>query len=622
MNRRFWSALLFLLICGTMGSIPFLKAESEDPGAPQDEGSQQSGTTADDQKLDPPLPPLPDTNGSAAVPPSLPWGSSSGSAPPEAQAQTAEAGGNEQENQAGKVLLHRNGRLFHGDILDQGDIYLIQLAHGEVELKKSEVEFVGADVSAVYRYRQSKIEPGSIDRHMELASWCAAQKLLDEAEHELSVAAGLAPQHPKIALIARQIELARREPSESNSQPAQGPAVAASFDAYEELARNLPSGAVASFTEQVQPLLMNSCATSGCHVQGATTSRFEFLRYSPSQGASQRLTQQNLQAALRYVNPNAPERSELLTKAITEHGGSRVPPINSTASARFETLARWVLQATGKSATATNPSALNPDTTNSPAAQSGMPQGSETGQQSPHSLPQQPVVRTADEVRALFGGHSFIERYDRQNPKEETVQFGLMGERPAADFPGLQGPSPQPHAGSAELQPNGQQSTLQGPGDAAVAPNAGPNYPDGPTADNANDTKNLNDMAARAAANGITNEEQMLLDQVSEIPPNRVRVGAGDQQRQNELHHGDLGGFQPRDPFDPAIFNRKYGTRPPQAMLRQTMTPQHATAQPQMQGNGPQHLNGYPTPQQSSVPQNSITQRSNPQHSIPQPPRR
>ena len=544
MNRRFCAALLLLLLSGAVGAIPMLRAELE-PQVPAQspQGSEATTSQNSSQQADaplPPLPPLPDSQvgrgTSAAEPASLPWASASGTQNG-TDATTTEDGKAQQQ-----VLLHRNGRLFHGEIVDQGDRYIIQLPYGEVELKKTEVEFVGNDVAAVYRHRRDQIEPGSVDRRMALASWCATEKLLEEAEQELAIASGLAPRHPRLPLIARQIELARRELESPPSLSAtQGPGIAAPQAHLTEFAGKLPEGSIEAFTEHVQPLLLNSCATAGCHAQGNRKSAFQIQRYSPSQGASQRLTQRNLRSVLRYVDPDTVETSELLTKAIAEHGGSRSAPVGSTDSAQFETLADWVLQVVGRKAKAQQDS---PVQTQQATHNANQPVQS-------RALPaQQAVVRTSDEIRALFSGHSFVEQYDQQHPRQEMVQYGLMGERPAADFPGLQPVLERPATGDEMVRGlESNNGNTPAPGEPFRGSNPLASQP-------------ADDLAAKAAANGITEADQALIDQVSNIPPNRIRVGAGDPQNRDDRLKADLGTFRPRDPFDPEIFNRRFSTRP------------------------------------------------------------
>ena len=309
-----------------------------------------------------------------------------------------------------------------------------------------------------------------------------------------------------------------------------------------ELTGKLLEGSVEAFTEHVQPLLLNSCATAGCHAQGSKASTFQIQRYSPSQGASQRLTQQNLRSTLRYVDPDAVETSELLTKAVVEHGGSRSAPVGSTDSAQFKTLANWVLQIAGKKEKAQQDAAdrtrqAAPNVEHQPVPARGLPS-------------QQAVVRTSDEIRALFSGHSFVEQYDQRHPQQEMVQYGLMGKRPAADFPGMQ------------LTPEGSREGVEQTQDSE---SYGPNVAKGREQISGVDSlpsQQTNDLAARAAENDVTKEDQILIDQVSNLPPNRIRVGAGDPLNQDERRiEANLGTYQPRDPFDPEVFNRRFATR-------------------------------------------------------------
>lgn len=570
LNRRFCAALFVLLFACFLAALPLWRAQSESQAQDTGGGSAGEQQGAIDPPLPAQLPPLPgdqnanEQNAGAQPPTPRPWGSSSQTA---AAAETA-------VDKDRAVLLHRNGRVFRGKIADQGDVYVVTLPFGEINLNKNDVEFVGANVSECYAFRRTKVEPGNVERHLELAGWCATEKLIPEALQELEMVKSLAPQHPRIPLVARQIDLAQREP-QTDSIAATGPGVAKSYARNEVLARNLPDGAVAAFTEQVQPLLMNSCATAGCHVQGSQESAFQIQRYSPSQGAKKRLTQQNIRAVLRYIDPDAAEKSPLLIKAVSEHGGGTRPPLAASDSAQFEAMARWVLQVIGdKGASSAQP-------VNSTPAAGQPPARLPVNSNAQPLRSQQPVIRTADEIRALLTGHSFVESYDKLHPQNDEAINSIIPVKGNAD--------------SAAANPQGmnQNGITQA---SADMPGSGQNVGDDP-------------LGQQGTEANLSADERSLLDMVNDTPPNRIRVGAGDQLRQGDLHEAELHRFEARDPFDPAIFNRQFGTRPPsRAMSGGPGTPSDSMMQ------------GGPMTPDGSVQREMPAPRGNPWQSSPNQP--
>jgi hypothetical protein len=104
---------------------------------------------------------------------------------------------------------------------------------------------------------------------------------------------------------------------------------------------NLSAKAFGAYTTIVQPLLLNRCATSGCHGDSGTVHfRLE------SDGLARRLTtsqtRQNVDMVLRHVLREDIENSPLFIFATKAHGGLDVPPLGLRDKAAIESLRKWL----------------------------------------------------------------------------------------------------------------------------------------------------------------------------------------------------------------------------------------------------------------------------------------
>jgi hypothetical protein len=104
----------------------------------------------------------------------------------------------------------------------------------------------------------------------------------------------------------------------------------------------MPAGSVETFTQSIQPLLVNRCATSGCHGPGGTTEH-RLNRLPPQRtSASRRLTQENLAVVLGWIDRGNPKASPLLTAPLAAHGRARIPVFAHTEIPQYRMLVDWV----------------------------------------------------------------------------------------------------------------------------------------------------------------------------------------------------------------------------------------------------------------------------------------
>ncbi len=237
------------------------------------------------------------------------------------------------------VLLLRNGQTLQGRVSVADDRYQVFVPGGEIRVRPSEVLCVCRDLQDVYQRKRNIIRLDNVQDRLDLAEWCHQVGLLEEAAEELSQAMVLDPTHPLIPVIERRLKVAAA-PWENADSPGKPPARGPSNYELDLMIRGMPPGTVETFTQVVQPMLMNSCAAAGCHGQ-ASTNGFRLLRVPPGGLPSRRLTQRNLYAVLGWVDRNQPGKSPLLAVPVRSHGTARAPIFTDRHVAQYRQLVEW-----------------------------------------------------------------------------------------------------------------------------------------------------------------------------------------------------------------------------------------------------------------------------------------
>lgn len=238
------------------------------------------------------------------------------------------------------VLVLRNGQVFRGMITQVGDRHIVALNGGQISVKSSEVEVCCASLEEAYRLRQQYSPCESALDHLQLAQWCQHQGLLEAANQELAEAKRLDPSHPMIPLLERRLKTLR-DGVEPRGPIAKVPESQLPAHDLDRLVRNMPAGTMESFTQIVQPMLMNNCTTSGCHGPGASGT-FSLARVSPSGSTGRRVTQRNLQTVLQWVDRDNPGASPLLAEPLRPHGTAKGPIFVDPQVAQYQQLVNWV----------------------------------------------------------------------------------------------------------------------------------------------------------------------------------------------------------------------------------------------------------------------------------------
>ena len=253
------------------------------------------------------------------------------------------------------VLVLKTGQVLAGKLDRAGDRYLIILPDSEIRIRAADVELVCHDLDEVYLHKRSRLITDRPEEHLDLADWCLRQGMLGHAAEELGTAMQLDPRHPRIAVTERRLDQVRngakgsdaKASGVSKANPGNGEAgdkpqdPTAANEELDRLVRGLPVGVMESFTTAIQPVLLNSCTTSGCHGPHGNSS-FQLQRLPLERNVNPRLTQRNVQAVLTQINLQDPARSPLLTVPAQPHGNVKTPFFSGRQAGMYQLLSAWV----------------------------------------------------------------------------------------------------------------------------------------------------------------------------------------------------------------------------------------------------------------------------------------
>ncbi len=241
------------------------------------------------------------------------------------------------------MLLLRNGEMLRGKVTRVDDRYRVVFRGGEILVKAGDVQSQCRDGGEAYAQKRALIRPDVAQDHLDLAQWCQKCGLLAEAAGELAEAAVLDPTHPMIPLVQRRLQMAK-DPQQTAEPTGKSAIPGPSVHDLDRMVRGMPPKSVETFAQVVQPMLLNHCATSGCHGQRAGD-QFHLLRAPAGTPPSRRLTQRNLYATLQWIDHDNPGRSRLLTIPTRPHGTAPSPIFSNHQTAQFRQLVDWCYRA-------------------------------------------------------------------------------------------------------------------------------------------------------------------------------------------------------------------------------------------------------------------------------------
>lgn len=271
------------------------------------------------------------------------------------------------------VLLKSNGQILRGVITEEEGKYVVRQYGNAINVPKDQAEGKFDSPAAAYRYKRSLVPDIDPDEHMKLARWCLSQNLFDEAREEVQLVLKLSPTSrdakgmlasidaskarlaakPRLdpGLVQTGGEMVERPSAPPPGAPAEIDAAVLQRAAREMGVKGLPvifdlPPAVAArradeFARAVHPILQAYCAK--CHNESHEGS-FQLIEIKSRKERTNNVFRANLDATLRLIDQENPERSALLSSSLIPHGNtsSKRPIFSGSNDQRFRILSAWV----------------------------------------------------------------------------------------------------------------------------------------------------------------------------------------------------------------------------------------------------------------------------------------
>jgi hypothetical protein len=234
---------------------------------------------------------------------------------------------------AGKVLLLQSERALEGDVERVGDQYRVRRTTGETWVPAGQALGLCRTMHEAYERVRARANLGDADEHLRLANWCRQYGLRAEALAEVREAVRLRPGHEPSRHLLTNLEQSgwQKPPQPAARANEPEPRTAPDVD--------LTAEALGLFSNRVQPILMNACAS--CHATGRGGA-FKLARAYGVGTADRKTMQQNLAAVIGQLNARQPQASPLLTKSVSVHGAMAQAPLRNRQAPAYRALEDWV----------------------------------------------------------------------------------------------------------------------------------------------------------------------------------------------------------------------------------------------------------------------------------------
>jgi hypothetical protein len=257
-----------------------------------------------------------------------------------------------QESAPEQIVVLRDGGVLSGRVTRSGERYVLARGSSELLIPANNMMLVAASLEDAYQQRRQRLSRPTAEDHLALAEWCLRCDLMTHAERELTDARALDAHNDTLMVLERRLALAvERREKQAAARPVSKPQpVEVLTEEVQTAVSELPEGAVERFTRKVQPVLVNSCTTTGCHQSGGAE-KFQLDRAILRGLSNRRSTMNNLAATLSLVDRERPQFSPLLTMPRRTHGGMKRPVFGPRQDAAFRHLEDWVALVTEKTST-------------------------------------------------------------------------------------------------------------------------------------------------------------------------------------------------------------------------------------------------------------------------------
>ena len=247
---------------------------------------------------------------------------------------------------AERFLLLHNGKLVKGVIRQNSAGFVVNVSGGQMVLAFDQVRLEGTDLEDIYRQQRDTMPDHSAAAHIELARWCVGNGLPDHACRELREALRRQPDSTVASTMLQRIKdqlLATKDVPAVVQRNGQFSFLGDAKPGIQpETLGSLPRDAASDYMSKVQPLLVNRCATAGCHGPGSG-STLELQRAKVGKAPPKVYSERNLAVVLERIDRERPLSSPLLVKLRGESKpfGLRQPH-GGLSQEQLQTLQVWI----------------------------------------------------------------------------------------------------------------------------------------------------------------------------------------------------------------------------------------------------------------------------------------
>lgn len=331
------------------------------------------------------------------------------------------------------VLVLRNGNVLEGVVRRSDGVYVVENGGASLQVPADQVEMACTSLVQAYERRRQERVGAAADAHLELASWCVRNRLLDQAAREVLDARMRDPGHPRIETIelqirqALEIEAARRARAEQEQTAQRAQVTATIKPAPQTPAINVSLEAQTQFVRSIQPMLVQSCAVGGCHQPGATQ-RLQLDRWALEGNGNPELIRKNLESVLAQIDAADPASSPLLLHARRTHGVARAGQSKPLSTYQSAMLLDWLNMAAGVTPAAHEQDAVPADQSPQPPAE---PLLEEDAAPAPPSAPPE---TEAFKPRDAFDPEIFNRQVAAEAQRRETASTAALSAETNAEL--------------------------------------------------------------------------------------------------------------------------------------------------------------------------------------------
>ena len=256
------------------------------------------------------------------------------------------------------VVLLSDGRVLQGFISEDAKGYLLRVKGGRLPFRKNQVEKIFHSIAEVYQYKRDRLPDRDPDERMKLAQWCLTNHMNAEAKEQLQAVLALSPKSvqaqrmmkfldddddrtlfrdPAVVQAGAEVVEAPSDPSLSRAAAREFPGVG--LPTIFDLPTPMAVRRAQEFNRNIHPILQVHCAR--CHNE-RFRGNFQLIQVRSQHDQTPTVLRANLEATLRLIDPESPDRSELLSSALVPHGGAGKGPIfRSPKDPSYQRISEW-----------------------------------------------------------------------------------------------------------------------------------------------------------------------------------------------------------------------------------------------------------------------------------------